>query len=146
MLGLDSGTQSEFVGIRSTFYRLSSIFGQGVLVALAGMLDTRTGDVHYAWKITLILSAVLFSAVTLYHTFTLPRPSADRMSSSKTAMDIVKDFGRTFEKASFCESCPFLLLIAVPRYTRDLRIKEDGSPSNIQNGGYQPIWHRKYSL
>ena len=29
MLGLDSGTQAEFVGIRSTFYRLSSIFEIG---------------------------------------------------------------------------------------------------------------------
>ena len=62
MLGLDPGTQAEFVGIRSTFYRLSSIFGQGVLVALAGVLDTRTGDVHYAWKLTLLLSAAIFSA------------------------------------------------------------------------------------
>ena len=118
MLGLDSGTQSEFVGIRSTFYRLSSIFGQGVLVALAGMLDTRTGDVHYAWKITLILSAVLFSAVTLYHTFTLPRPSADRMSSSKTAMDIVKDFGRTFvtffQKRYILVALLFMLLYRLP--------------------------------
>ena len=26
MLGLDTGTQAEFVGIRSTFYRLSNIF------------------------------------------------------------------------------------------------------------------------
>ena len=118
MLGLDSGTQSEFVGIRSTFYRLSSIFGQGVLVALAGMLDTRTGDVHYAWKITLILSAVLFSAITLYHTFSLPRPSADSMSSSKTAKDIVKDFGRTFvtffQKRYILIALLFMLLYRLP--------------------------------
>ena len=32
MLALSPGDQSLFVGIRSTFYRLSSIFGQGVLV------------------------------------------------------------------------------------------------------------------
>ena len=41
MLGLDHGDQSGFVGIRSTFYRLSSIFGQGVLGALAGFLENR---------------------------------------------------------------------------------------------------------
>ena len=96
MLALEPGTQSEFVGIRSTFYRLSSIFGQGVLVALAGVLDTKTGDVHYAWKLTLQLCAVIFSARTLYHTWSLPRPSADRMSSDMTAKEIFMDFGRTF--------------------------------------------------
>ena len=118
MLGLDSGTQSEFVGIRSTFYRLSSIFGQGVLVALAGMLDNSTGDVHYAWKITLILSAVIFSAVTLYHTFTLPRPSSDRMSSNMTAIGIIKDFGRTFvtfsKKRHVFIAMLFMLLFRLP--------------------------------
>ena len=96
MLGLDSGTQAEFVGIRSTFYRLSSIFGQGVLVALAGFLDTRSGDVHFAWKATLILSAVIFAALTIFHIWSLPRPSVDCMSTSTTAKDIIRDFGRTF--------------------------------------------------
>ena len=118
MLGLDSGTQSEFVGIRSTFYRLSSIFGQGVLVALAGVLDNYTEDVHMAWKITLILSAVLFSAVTLYHTFALPKPTSDKMSGNMTAMDIIKDFGRTFvtffQKRYILVALLFMLLYRLP--------------------------------
>ncbi len=118
MLGLDSGTQAEFVGIRSTFYRLSSIFGQGVLVALAGVLDTKTGDVHYAWKLTLIVSAVIFSAVTLYHTWSLPRPSSDRMSSSTSARDIMRDFGRTFatffKKRNILIAMLFMLLYRLP--------------------------------
>ena len=118
MLGLDSGTQAEFVGIRSTFYRLSSIFGQGVLVALAGVLDTMTGDVHYAWKLTLIVSAVIFSAVTIYHTWSLPRPSSDRMSSSTTAGDIIRDFGRTFatffKKRNILIAMLFMLLYRLP--------------------------------
>ena len=96
MLGLDPGTQAEFVGIRSTFYRLSSIFGQGVLVALAGFMDTKTGNVHLAWKITLIVSAVIFAGLTLYHTWGIPKPSTDKMSHPKTASSIFKEFGRTF--------------------------------------------------
>ena len=92
MLGLDSGTQAEFVGIRSTFYRLSSIFGQGVLVALAGLMDKHTGDVHFAWKVTLLASALLFACITIYHTWSLPRPASDRMSTSTTAKDILIDF------------------------------------------------------
>ena len=118
MLGLDRGTQSEFVGIRSTFYRLSSIFGQGVLVALAGMVETRTGDVHHAWKLTLALSAMIFSVITLYHTWSLPRPSADRMSSDMTAKEIFMDFGRTFvtffRKRNVLIAMLFMLLYRLP--------------------------------
>lgn len=118
MLGLDTGTQAEFVGIRSTFYRLSSIFGQGVLVALAGFLDTKTGDVHSAWKVTLIISAVIFASLTLYHTWILPKPDADRMSSNTTARDIFKDFARTFstffQKKNVLIALLFMLLYRLP--------------------------------
>lgn len=38
MLGLTSAEQSFFVGIRNTCYRLASLFGQGLLVMLAGWL------------------------------------------------------------------------------------------------------------
>ena len=118
MLGLNSNKQAEFVGIRSTFYRLSSIFGQGVLVALAGLLDRRTGDVHMAWKLTLILSAVIFAAVTLYHTWGLPRPAADSRSESVRAKDIFKEFGRTFatffRKKGIWIAMLFMLLYRLP--------------------------------
>ncbi len=43
MLALDSGQQSFFVGIRSTFYRLAMIVGQGILIILAGSLEVATG-------------------------------------------------------------------------------------------------------
>jgi PAT family beta-lactamase induction signal transducer AmpG len=118
MLGLDAGTQAEFVGIRSTFYRLSSIFGQGVLVALAGFMDTRTGDVHLAWKITLILSAAIFACVTLYHTWSLPKPLTDRMSTATTAREIFSGFGRTFQtffrKKYILPAMLFMLLYRLP--------------------------------
>lgn len=118
MLGLDAGTQAEFVGIRSTFYRLSSIFGQGVLVALAGFIDTRTGDVHLAWKVTLLISAVIFTAMALYHTWSLPKPETDRMSSTASAKEICKDFVRTFitffQKRNVLTALLFMLLYRLP--------------------------------
>jgi len=40
---LDSHRQSYYVGIRSTFYRLSTLFGQGVLVIIAGIIESNTG-------------------------------------------------------------------------------------------------------
>ena len=118
MLGLDAGTQAEFVGIRSTFYRLSSIFGQGVLVALAGLIDTRTGDVHLAWKVTLLISAVIFTAMALYHTWSLPKPETDRMSSTASAKEICRDFVRTFisffQKRNVLTAFLFMLLYRLP--------------------------------
>lgn len=118
MYGLNENKQAEFVGIRSTFYRLSSIFGQGVLVALAGWLQTRSSDVHIAWKATLLLSAAIFALVTLYHTWSLPRPESDVMSGTKTAKDIFNDFGRTFvtffKKKHVAIAMVFMLLYRLP--------------------------------
>ncbi len=118
MLGLNPNKQAEFVGIRSTFYRLSSIFGQGVLVALAGYLESRTSDVHMAWKITLILSAAIFACVTLYHTRALPVPASDKTSNATTASKILKEFGRTFvtffRKKGVLIAMLFMLLYRLP--------------------------------
>ena len=118
MLGLNPNKQAEFVGIRSTFYRLSSIFGQGVLVALAGYLESRTSDVHMAWKITLILSAAIFACVTLYHTRALPVPASDTTSNATTASGILKEFGRTFvtffRKKGVLIAVLFMLLYRLP--------------------------------
>lgn len=43
MLGLDEHKQAFFVGIRSTFYRLAMITGQGLLIILAGSIESNTG-------------------------------------------------------------------------------------------------------
>ena len=123
MLALDPSDQSFYVGIRSTFYRLSSIFGQGVLVVIAGLLETRLGDIPKAWSITLLVSAGIFAAITLWHTFFLPRPAADsqRMlggSHGNGAMEIICEFGRTFvtffKKKGVFIAMLFMLLYRLP--------------------------------
>jgi len=43
MLGLSKHDQAWFVGIRSTFYRLAMITGQGLLIILAGFIESSTG-------------------------------------------------------------------------------------------------------
>jgi PAT family beta-lactamase induction signal transducer AmpG len=43
MLALDSSQQSFYVGIRSTFYRIAMITGSGLLVIIAGGLESFTG-------------------------------------------------------------------------------------------------------
>ncbi len=43
MLGLSQHDQAWFVGIRSTFYRFAMLTGQGLLVILAGYVESHTG-------------------------------------------------------------------------------------------------------
>ena len=96
MLALDDSQQSFFVGIRSTFYRLAMITGQGALVILAGSLEKTTGKVPFAWSITFFILAGLFVAFFVYHRFILPYPVADTGKSAATPQDVAKEFGRTF--------------------------------------------------
>ena len=77
MLGLRQQQQAAFVGVRSTFYRLGMLVGQGVLVTLAGQLTERTGDVRFAWSVVFCVLAVMFLALCAYHYFILPRPASD---------------------------------------------------------------------
>lgn len=43
MDALDEKQQTLYVGIRSTFYRIAMIFGQGILLIIAGMVEQQTG-------------------------------------------------------------------------------------------------------
>ncbi len=119
MLALPHKEQSLFVGIRSTFYRLSSIFGQGILVVIAGVLETRLGDVPKAWTITMAITAVLFCLITLYHVFVVPKPAVDtERQIERSAGAIFKEFGRTFvtffQKPMVWLAIVFMLLFRLP--------------------------------
>lgn len=43
MIGLDQHQQAWFVGIRSTFYRFAMLTGQGLLIILAGLIESNSG-------------------------------------------------------------------------------------------------------
>ena len=96
MLGLNNKEQSFFVGLRNTFYRFASIFGQGVLVMLAGWLETLQNNVPLAWSITFYLMAGLFLALTIYHRFMLPYPDSDVKREGLTPSKLLEDFFKTF--------------------------------------------------
>ncbi|MBP5635789.1 MAG: MFS transporter, partial [Bacteroidales bacterium] len=118
MLALDQHRQSAFVGVRNTFYRIGSVFGQGVIVVIAGLLETRYGDIPKAWSATLILSALIFAAITLYHHFFLPRPAEDETRQVQSSREIFRDFGRTFvsffSKPGVWIAIVFMLLYRLP--------------------------------
>ena len=120
MLALTQKNQAAFVGIRSTFYRLSSIFGQGVLVYIAGLIETNTGNIPMSWQITLLVTAVLFCGVTLYHTFFFSRPEVEKKPEGEksSAKAIMQEFGRTFvtyfTKPGLILAILFMLLYRLP--------------------------------
>ena len=97
MLALSVRDQAMYVGIRSTFYRIATIAGQGLLVVLAGELEKRTSTIAMAWSITFYILAGLFIAFYLYHSYILPHPSADKPAvGNVTASNIFKEFFATF--------------------------------------------------
>jgi PAT family beta-lactamase induction signal transducer AmpG len=112
MLGLSEHDQTWFVGIRSTFYRLAMIAGQGLLIMLAGLMErtmqsSGAGDVinagsavepgiTLAWANTFYIMAGLFIAFSAWHRFVLPRPEADVPTLHETFAEIMRDFSQTF--------------------------------------------------
>lgn len=121
MLALKQSDQAAFVGIRSTFYRLASIFGQGVLVAIAGAIELRNKDIPLSWTITMLVTAVMFSLVTFYHLFAIPKPTSDKSvltPGTASAKAIFQEFGRTFAtyftKPGVWLAIAFILLYRLP--------------------------------
>ena len=121
MLALKQSDQAAFVGIRSTFYRLASIFGQGVLVAIAGTIELKYKDIPLSWTITMLVTAVMFSLVTFYHLFAITKPTADKSvltPGTASAKAIFKEFGRTFAtyftKPGVWLAIAFMLLYRLP--------------------------------
>ena len=112
MLGLSKHQQTWFVGVRSTFYRLAMIAGQGLLIILAGSLESFMQStpsaspatavsvvepgVALAWSITFYIMAGMFVLFFAWHRFILPRPADDKPTIHATYADIMRDFLQTF--------------------------------------------------
>ena len=111
LLALPPHQQAAFVGIRSTFYRLAMISGQGALVWLAGMLQSRLGDVARAWAVVFWLIAAGFIVLALYHLVMLPHPAGDRPAPPATApwRSYAAVFGEFFRKPHLVSMLGFLL-------------------------------------
>ncbi len=95
MLGANAHEQAKYVGIRSLFYRVAMITGQGLLVMLAGKLEERLGVPH-AWAVTFGLIAAVMALFGLWHRFILPRPDSDRPGGAERIPQFVGEFFATF--------------------------------------------------
>ena len=119
MLGLDQHDQAWFVGIRSTFYRIASVFGQGVIVVVAGLLENRYGDIPRAWSTTLLASSALFLAITLWHQFILPSENGVRVEApvsreTSSRRTVLSAFATFFRKPGVWLAIIFMLLYRLP--------------------------------
>ena len=119
MLAHSPSSQAAFIGIRSTFYRISSVFGQGVLVLIAGLVERSSGNIPLSWQVTLGVSALVFAVVSLYHIFFLPRSADDapRVKADEAAntwKELGASFVTFFTKPGVLLAIFFMLLYRLP--------------------------------
>jgi PAT family beta-lactamase induction signal transducer AmpG len=111
MLVLDRGKQAFYIGVRSLFYRLALLCGQGLLVVCAGSLEERTGGIPLSWMLTMFIPAVVFSAACLFHLQVLPRPDEDICADTTVKRrDFTEAFRSYFTQPGIARIVLFILL------------------------------------
>ncbi|MEN2402592.1 MFS transporter [Flavobacterium sp. MC2016-06] len=95
LLVLPKEQQSFFLGIRSTFYRLSMLAGNGLIVLFAGYLENKYGDNTKAWSYTMIAVGLLMAFITVYNFIFTPKTEINTIETEKEAHD--KSFASVFE-------------------------------------------------
>ena len=113
MLAHSSDSQARFIGIRSTFYRIATIFGQGGLVFVAGRMERSTGNIPFSWQVTLAVAAVILFLISMYHVFALPKVE-EKIPVSNSQLSITKAFSTFFTKPGICLAILFMLLYRLP--------------------------------
>lgn len=119
MLELEEHEQAAYVGVRSTFYRIASVIGQGGLVILAGALEESCSTIATAWSYTFYLLSIFFVCIYLYHLlWGMPQPKRDQPRQGVTAGTIIRDFCMTFvtffRKPYIWRAIAFMLLYRLP--------------------------------
>ncbi|MFV5686533.1 MFS transporter [Flavobacterium sp. GB2R13] len=111
MLALAKEQQSFFLGIRSTFYRLSMLTANGLIVILGGFLEQKYGDKSKAWSYTMIIVALIMAFLTLYNYFTTPKVEETKVTvetENKQSFGVV--FKTFFQKKQIGIVLAFILL------------------------------------
>lgn len=102
MSSMSQRDQAWFVGIRSSFYRLATIAGSGLLVVMAGTLSDpdAAGESlmppNNAWSWTFMTAAAVYLAFAVYHAVFLPRPPAPPRKPLGSFADSLTEFGAVF--------------------------------------------------
>ncbi|MBD0778789.1 MFS transporter [Maribacter sp. ANRC-HE7] len=109
MIGLTEKKQSFFVGIRSTFYRLAMVTGEGLIVILAGFLEQKYGDNTKAWSMTMIATAFLMLALTLSNFFVTPKFESSLAFAKDKPKGFLEVFSSFFNKPNIGIALTFIL-------------------------------------
>lgn len=117
MMGLTQHEQTFFVGIRSTFFRVSMIVGKGGLIALAGLLQ-KSFHVQFVWMLVFYGLSAFFIGLSFYHQWVLPRPTEDADHAKVSVHELFREFGETFSsffhKKQVGTTIAFILLFRLP--------------------------------
>lgn len=131
MLQLSAHEQAEYVGWRSTFYRLGSLFASGALVWMAGILEessavnatyigsgTSCNASVFAWETVMWTVAVIMAATAAYHCFCMPKAVIDKPRDERSVMSVFIDLWQTFRtfftKRGVAGAITFMLLYRLP--------------------------------
>ena len=110
LLALKEEQQSFFIGLRSTFYRVAIVTGQGLLVILAGYLETYYGDNGKAWSLTMILVAGLMFVLTVINLWATPNIEKESTDIKVDSLTFTKVFTSFFEKKEIWIALAFILM------------------------------------
>ena len=139
MLELEEHEQAAYVGVRSTFYRIASVIGQGGLVILAGALEESCSTIATAWSYTFYLLSIFFVCIYLYHLlWGMPQPKRDQPRQGVTAGTIIRDFCMTFvtvfRKPYIWSAMAFMWLYRLPE-ARCVKLLQPFLKASIAEGG-----------
>lgn len=114
MLALDPHEQSLFVGVRTLFYRIANIAGQGLFVILAGNLETSFNNLSFAWSVVFMIISGIFFLLFIYQIFALPKPVVDVIAnesiSKQTKINFAEPFAEFFRKKNIFLIISFILV------------------------------------
>ncbi|MBT9188981.1 MFS transporter [Zobellia russellii] len=109
MLGLTEKKQSFFVGMRSTFYRLAMVTGEGLIVVMAGFLENKYGDNTKAWSVTMTAAAFLMLILTVSNFFAAPKYESAQTAIKDKPKGFFEVFASFFKKPGIGIALAFIL-------------------------------------
>jgi PAT family beta-lactamase induction signal transducer AmpG len=109
LIALKPEQQSFFVGMRSTFYRVGMITGQGLIVMVAGYLEQQFGDPSQAWSWTMLGVGGLMLVLTGINFLSTPKVIEERVAKEDQP-SFGKVFSTFFTKKNIGLSLGFVLL------------------------------------
>lgn len=117
---IDKADHSIFMGIRSTFYCLATIFGQGILIMTAGNLQIIfRNSIQYSWSLTFYGVTGLFIGLWLYHNYILPKTTEDLPQKDCKPHAIVSEIRNAqisfFNKPQAWTGLCFMLFFCMPK-------------------------------